>query len=145
MGQNNIWMRYLIIGIITNLMLISSTCKRDYEETAEFVFVNTTNYSINFQDKLSGISILPQQNYLRKEVMLGDRKVRVEKYRSPFYYAGPINIKFDNMKCLLQITFESKHSFMDIKNFVMEKVNERHHKFTYTFTEADYNRAVACP
>lgn len=58
---------------------------------------------------------------------------------------GPITIKFDNNKCLINQTIDSMHRVLDIKNFAAEKVDRFTYNLTYTFTEADYNRATTCP
>ena len=145
MEQNNIWTRYLIIGWLISILLFTNSCTKDYEQTAEYIIVNATDYKINFGEKLKGYNLLPKQIYRSLEIMNGNKNVSESSYRSPLYMAGPITIEFDGNKCLVLQAIDSEHSILNIKNFVSENNGSRSYKFTYTFTEADYNRATACP
>lgn len=56
-----------------------------------------------------------------------------------------INIKFNGNRCLSNQVATSEHSPLNIKNYVVENIDKYTYKFTYTFTEADYDRAITCP
>lgn len=145
MEQKNIWMRFLIIGGLISISLLLNSCTKDYEQTAEFVIINNTDCKISFDERLKGYNLLPKQLYKSIEVMYGNKNINENSYRSPLYMAGPITIAFNNNKCLVLQTIDSEHSILNIKNFVAEKNGSRSYKFTYIFTEADYNRATTCP
>ncbi len=58
---------------------------------------------------------------------------------------GGLTIRFNQTRCLVT-TFYTEHSPLNINSYSNEgKIGESTYKFTYTFTEADYNRATTCP
>ena len=148
MKQNSTLKHYLIIGLIISLISIISSCKDDfYDQYGEFYFVNNTAYIIKYNAGLERFDIPPKSTTIFKEKYRGEgKKALPSNYNSPLrHYGNEINIKFNNVKCLINVKENDINSIRDIKNFVTEKIGENHFKFTYTFTEADYNRAVACP
>ena len=98
MEQNNIWMRYLIIGTIISSILLFLSCTKDYEYSVEFLIINDTNYDISFDERLVGYNVKSKQQYRAIELVTGDRKVNIENFSSPLHQAGPLNIKFQNNK-----------------------------------------------
>jgi len=90
---------------------------------------------------------LVQSTTIVKETQdAGGEVVTAEGYRRPFIESrGSIILKFDQDKCIIDHPLDSPNSIINLKNYVAEKIGDRTYKFTYTFTEADYNRAVACP
>ena len=154
MEQNNMWKRYLTLGLIISIIALFYSCdKGDYRYTkkSEFRFINTTNYSITYPVGYERFNILPKSSiFFEESIFVGDSKksAEISDYKSPLESSSVIQnltIKFDNMKCLVDVSLTDVNSIRDIKNFVAEKLGESNYKFTYTFTEADYNRAVACP
>ena len=155
MEQNNIWVRYLALGLFISLMMMGAACKKNTSWVAQgdFYFINETKYIISYlPDGYERFNIPPQSSIMIKDIQDNGEMVRPEYYHSPLFNKGttgwvPIKdsfiIKFDNNKCWE--TLNSDHSPLDIKNYVAEKTGNRAYKFTYTFTEEDYNRATACP
>lgn len=72
------------------------------------------------------------------------KKARPETYGTPFNNSSSLVIQFDGNKCLT-MTNSSVNSLLNISNYSAEKIDAFNYKFTYTFTEADYNRATICP
>lgn len=147
MQQKIIWMRYLQLGITISILLLISSCKKYYDKTGHFVFVNKTSHSITYPTLFEEYNILPNSTIIIKQSQDGTKSLDVSSYFSPFLMRtkGPITIKFDANKCLLNSSSNTIHSVLDIRSFEAEKVDKFNYKFTYTFTEADYIRAIACP
>ena len=151
MEQNNTWMRYLILGLIISLFGILTSCKDHFFQiNIEIQLINETNYQVTFPIGYEKYNVAPKSRIIITESSksVGKGGTRASDFKSPFFSINPNNdftIKFGPTKCLSNIKIEDLHSIRDIKNFFTETLGENHYKFTYTFTEADYNRAVACP
>lgn len=148
--QKTTWMRYLFIGLIINCIFFQSCTKirKEYIQKAEFVYINETNYTIRFPNGMEIITLNPKQT-IKSNITVGANEVVNETtYNNTpklFDIFKTFNIVFFNdLKCL-DLSKELKHNPSQIKDYVAEKIGDRTYKFTYTFTEADYNRAVACP
>ena len=154
MKQKNMWKRYLTLGLIISIIALFYSCdKGDYRYTkkSEFKFINATNYSITYPIGYERFNILPNSSiFFEESIFVGDSKKSAElsDYKSPLEQNSVIQnltIKFGNTKCLIDVKLLDINSIRNIKNFVAEKLGESNYKFTYTFSEADYNRAVNCP
>jgi hypothetical protein len=150
--QKNTLASFLMIGLLISFFTLVSSCNkiREYAQFGTFNFVNQTNYTITFYNKLSPIryaeyTILPNSVTSIEKTQDAIKDVNSTTYHSPFIgFTPPLIVKFNSVKCL-EITPESEHTPLDIKNYAAEKLGERSYKFTYIFTEADYNRATICP
>lgn len=154
MEQNNTLKHYLIIGLIISLITLIGSCDKGiyrYERLAEFHFVNETNYNVTYPTSYERFNIAPKSAIIIKEnIPVGSKKMQatISDYISPLSSESATNnltIKFNNMKCLINVKEDEINSIRNIKNFIAEKIGENNYKFTYTFTEADYNRAITCP
>jgi len=152
MVQSNTLKHYLIIGLIINLIILLNSCDSDnaYLKVGEYHFVNETNYTITFPAGHERHNIAPKSTtvFLEKFNVRGKSGAELSDFISPFFSVSTtniLNIKFDNTKCLLDVKTNDFHSIRNIKEFVPLKIGKDSYKFTYTFTEADYNRAVDCP
>ncbi|TDG35476.1 hypothetical protein EZJ43_12675 [Pedobacter changchengzhani] len=146
-AQNNTWMRFLTLGVFS-LLLFSFSCKKSGSpKVGEFHFVNNTNYLINYKSGLEMYNLKPNSSII---IVKGDdvKGNDIDNYNVPFVFEDvalePFTIKFDGAKCM-NVTRTSDHSVLNIASYVNEgQIGERKVKFTYTFTEADYNREVIC-
>jgi len=152
MEQKTAWMRYLMLAlIISHIAILSSSCKDDFFTIiAENHFINQTNYSITFPVGYEKFNVSPRSTVIVTERGKGAGKGGIQEsdFTSPLFsvFSGsPLILKFDQSKCLIDIKVEDENSIRNIKNFKTEKLGDNHYKFTYTFTEADYNRATTCP
>ena len=142
-------MRFLITGlIIISTSLISCKIIREEVLFADFVFINNTRYSISYGQGLEKYNLQPQSTiFVSIEKDGSGKNVKPENYAAPYFYESrfklPIIIKINN-RCWEPTELE-EHSPLNINNYTAEKLGERKYKFTYTFTDADYERAVACP
>lgn len=141
----------MFLAIIFSISLISSCGKKiiDYADIeGEFYFVNQTSYTIKIVNLQQEFNVITGQKNFIKRYQGGSKTVNASSYSDPFTYGMAPNdkkilVKINN-KCE-NSTPTSIHSLLNINSYVSEKIGERKYKFTYTFTEADYNRAVTCP
>ncbi len=147
MEQNNIWMRYLVLGGIFSLLILYGSCRKEYVRNGIFYFVNQTNHNITYENLFQEYNVAPNATIEIVQPQYANEKFDVNKYFSPLLAKrkDTVSIRFNNNRCLTNQTINSIHSVLDIKNFVREKIGNISYKFTYTFTEADYNRATTCP
>lgn len=144
-------MRYLMLRLTISLIAILCACKDDFFSiVAENHFVNETDYSITYPIGYEKFNVPPKSTTIITERGKGAGKggIRESDFTSPLFSFSPesqFTIKFDQTRCLTQVKVDDEHSVRNIKNFKTEKIGENHYKFTYTFTEADYNRATICP
>lgn len=146
MAQKTTWMRYSTLGIIFSILLTNASCNKEYFGIGHFYFVNETDHFITYENLLEEYNLAPHQTILIKQTQDANGRANLDDYISPLVMRtkDPINIKFDANKCA-KITKESDHSVLNLKSFIAEKLDKFTYKFTYTYTEADYNRAVTCP
>jgi hypothetical protein len=147
MEQKTIWMRYLQLGVISLILLLCFSCKKHYQSTAEYHFVNNTNYSITFGKGLESYNLVPNGTYKMQYNQDSGKEIDPKNFIPPLIIKsdGGLTFRFNLTKCL-DATFYTEHSPLNINNYINEgKIGERTYKFTYTFTEADYNRATVCP
>jgi len=146
MVQKTTWMRYLTLGTIFSALLIHISCKKEYFGYGHFYFVNETNHSITYGNLFEEYNLGPHQTILIKQTQDATRRANLEDYISPFSMRtkGPLDIRFDANKCVTVLR-ETEHSVLNIESYKPEKLDKFTYKFTYTFTEADYNRALTCP
>ncbi len=148
MLQKTIWMPYLRLGIIISLTILINSCGTDrYGQTGEFYFVNETNYHITYPKGFEKYNIAPMSTIKFNESQFsGKESAEPSDFKSPLVALdGKITISFDQKKCIVNETRGNVHSVMDISNYTAERKEKRTYRFTYTFTEADYNRAITCP
>jgi len=147
--QKTIWMRYLLLGVF-NVTILGFSCGKisEYAQNAQFYFINDTDYKIKLINQYREYVFLPRQTTVINDEQVGDGNVDVEDFRDIF--TDDISLKGKELifqigdKCL-KYTTNSERSIINLKNYSAEKINKITYKFTYTFTEADYNRAVTCP
>ena len=145
MGQNNIWMRFLSLGIIISFVLLTNSCQKvNHGQFAEFHFENKTNHAITYNSGFEKYNVAAMSTTIVKESQYAGKNVTAEGYMIPFG-PNPFIIHFGQLKCIKDHHPDSTHSVLNFKSYIAEKIGDRTYKFTYTFTEADYNRAVACP
>jgi len=150
----------LIIGILISFPILSCNKISEPVSDGHFYFVNKTNKDITFDfesgrsnnDVLKKYAIAPNATTLVRQWQETSETITASSFRSPFVYEFggygfvnpmPLTIKFGNDRCLI-VGWDSENTPLDIKNYVAEKTGKRAYKFTYTFTEEDYNRATVC-
>lgn len=151
--QNKILKLYFTIILIC-LSVITFSCKKVGEpiKHAKYILVNQTQHDITFIPEFS-VNNLAANKTLEKSITTDANSYNdsPKNYFSIFGDNAAIKglglkfvVKFNGNKCW-QPPYEGEHSPLDINSYVAKKVENNNYIFTYTFTEADYNRAVNCP
>jgi hypothetical protein len=149
--QKTIWMRYLLLGVFS-VSFFGFSCKKrvDYAQYAEFRYLNSTSKKIvmDYPKKKFAIEANGGEYYFEVKG-IGPKTISPDSYN----FSLPINLTEENRipvtikigeKCFTS-TERSEHTLINVNSYQIEKIDEGHYKFTYTFTEADYNLAVNCP
>jgi hypothetical protein len=139
-------MRYLTLGSVISLIFLFNSCTDTWPSKSKgiFHFVNETNYAITYTKTYSTFNV-PAKSTTTYSMEIPAEST-ISDYVSPLADLNEkLNITFGNVKCLIDVKIDDIHSIKNIKNFTAEKIGNDLYKFTYTFTEADYNRAVTCP
>lgn len=146
MGQNNIWIRYSLIGTIGSLLICFASCvKHEFVHDAEFYFINKTDHHISYNYGLDKYNLNPSETRVFREEQGSVRNIDKATFSTPFKVTTfDVTLTFDGTKCLV-VSPTGTFGPLNIKNYVAEKTGKRAYKFTYTFTEEDYNRATPCP
>ena len=144
MERKTTWMRFLMLGVFS--LFFGLSCKKiEPDMSAEYIYINSTNHAISFfTPHVYSFKLLGLKTHLIKETQPTGKKTGAEKFETPFNNSSSLVIQFDGNKCLT-MTNSSENSLLNISNYSVEKIDNRTYKFTYTFTEADYNRATTCP
>jgi hypothetical protein len=152
---NNILTRYSTIGLISFLLGSIAACNKTTDQTmeGEFYFVNNTAHQINFNAGFEKYNLAPNGRsnaFIISDI--SDKSISEDSFYVPFLKekaykipAEPIIIKFDNNRCIIIRDMLGNHNPLNTTSYSSERISERKYKFTYTFTEADYAAAVACP
>ena len=146
MEHKTTWMRYLMLGSFIFLLFIIS-CKKHYRSTGEYHFINKTNYNITFEKGFDSYNLSPNATYTMSYGQDSGKEIDPKNFIPPLMIAsnGGLTIRFNQTRCLVT-TFYTEHSPLNINSYSNDgKIGELTYKFTYTFTEADYNRATTCP
>ncbi|RZK37716.1 MAG: hypothetical protein EOO90_24550 [Pedobacter sp.] len=145
MEQNNMWMRFLVLGAFS-LFFVGFSCKhKGFERDGEYVYINSTNHAISFfTPHFNSFSLLGRETHVIQLHLPAGKTIGPETFVTPFNNNNTLILQFDGNKCLT-MTNTSENSILNMYHYTAEKISSRAYKFTYTFTEADYNRATACP
>ena len=143
--QSKIWMRFLALGVFSLFFFGFSCNKIEREQFGKFIYINSTSHTINFfTPHVNSFKLLGLKTHLIEQVQVAGKKIGFETFRTPFTNSNSLVLVFDGNKCLT-ITNSSDHSMLNMSNYTEEKIDDMTYRFTYTFTEADYQRAVTCP
>lgn len=130
MKQKKIWMRFLQLGSLS-LLLCSCEGNIDYIQYATWVYENQALQTIDVQAKVfNSFSLAPGESYVYEVETAAGEYVTPESYSVPYYANGTTLIVGEKEFLLLE-----NESILDISSYNIEKIKERHYRFTYTFTD----------
>jgi hypothetical protein len=146
MQQKTTWMRYLTLGISVMIIFALLQCKGevDYFVQGTYVYVNSTDSLIDVKSGVYNFKIKPNDSHKIEQGGEGSEDVSAQNYVPPMISAV---VKYGNEKCdTLDSGFKvgAGEGITGISNYTSEKISKRHYKFTYTFTNLDYNKARPC-
>ena len=153
MEHNNTLMRYLQLGIVISLVGFIISCNKTTNPgyDLEVYFVNQTNYNITYGQGFGEFNVKAKSTILIKQSRDGISPVLTnDTFLSPLLvksrpFINPFFVYFDLNKCLIQTRTTENGVFNADSYKQLEKIGKITYKLTFTFTEADYNRAVNCP
>lgn len=142
MEREIIWMQLLLIGILSSL--VSCTEKTDDSYYEKYVFMNNSNHEIvieaytkNDGDYLKNTySISKDSSFVQEiEIMFGSKTGIVA-------LSDSVEIFFDSTKYNWFLpNSESEYNVLDRNNYLMDKLSDNYVKYTYVFSDNDYNNA----
>ena len=148
----------LMIALVIGISLLLNSCEKiNYLQHGEYHIVNITNYNITFEKELETCNVIPKGTTIIYDTQESRKNMKPADYLNAADFSNPIdrlklgtiNIKFTKSdgtaKCLLKQTKDSINSILNPDKFISEQIGERTYKFTYYFSNSDYNRAVTCP
>ncbi|QPH38929.1 hypothetical protein [Pedobacter endophyticus] len=148
MIPNKTLIHYLMLGAYSLLLCVALTsCKKDVRSrNGEFYYINETDHNVivSFGNRTI-FSVKPGEKYVIKEEQPSNNRrkdVVSEEYVNPLSINDLI-IRFDN-KCLTA-SANSSNSILAISSYEAEKIADAQFRFTYRFTQADYDQAGNCP
>jgi len=142
MEQKTIWMRYLIIGVIS--IFASCTKITEYVVKADYIYINETNHIIEL---LSSETIKPNDTLKITFEGDGGKNITETSYVPQYPFGEGSTIKYDNLKCDFLnsgLKVGQGEGPSGIQNYEWKKISERYYEFTYHFTEEEYNQAEDC-
>jgi len=135
-------MQLLLIGILSSLS--SCTEKTDDSYYEKYLFMNNSNHEVVIEsytkideDYIKNTYSIPiDTSFVQEiEIMFGSKTGIVA-------LSDSIVIFFDNTKYNWFLPYsESDFNVLDRNNYLMDKLSDNHVKYTYIFTDNDYNNA----
>ncbi len=155
MKRKFIWMLFSIIILVkmSNFLIGCGEEIVEYRLDADIIYKNETNHHIKYfefyPDYDKKVLIFELQPNSEKKFELrgdGNRKVDIETSQLVFYNilnrSYKIWVSYDNDdKCII---YRHGESFTEEANYNIKKISTRYYELVYTFTEAEYNKAVDC-
>ena len=155
MEQKTIWMPFLIIGIsvITVCLVCSCSSDTDYFLRVDFVLINGTDNGFTFVD------IIDNHQNVDLYLSSGEHKIFIirtdgaDKYPNPqnccqglldSVHGGHILVYTTYTGDTLCKIFRNDGPHL-LKNYTPEILDDRHFRYTYTFTVADFADVKYCP
>jgi len=142
MKQKIIWMQLLLIGILSSLSSCTKESDNSYYE--KYVFINNSKHAIVIEsytrideDYVKNINSIPIDSSLVQEIeiLFGSKTGIVA-------LSDSVEIFFDSTKYNWFLpNSKSEYNVLDRDNYLMDKLSDNHVKYTYVFTENDYNNA----
>ena len=146
MEQGTTWTRFLLIGI----SIIAFSCSKgttEYRVRSDWVYVNKTEYTIEYGDPNTLPILNPNESYTFYQEGGGPPNVTEYNYVVPDRLSSII--RFDNDWCDTLYVGENAwgdnaESIFSVDNYSSEKIEDNYFRFTYTFTNKDYDLAGLC-
>lgn len=139
------WVRYLLIGINTSLLLVLTDCSEDVDARvrADWVFINQSNFVVDF-----GFEPLnPMDTFLIQEDVDGPANVTEDSYMAPSGLSSIIifdNERGDTLYTGDNAWGDNAESIFNVDNYEFLKLEHNYFRFTYRFTELQYENASKC-
>ena len=104
MEQNNTWVRYLQLGVFSLFFFGFSCNKIEREQFGKFIYINSTNHTINFfTPHFNSFKLLGLKTHLIEEYQVAGKKIGLETFRTPFTNSNSLILQFDGNKNLYSL------------------------------------------
>ena len=139
MLQKKTWMLYLLFGSSIILLLSLSSCETDYEVKSKWIYINDTEYSIEYSpSEIWGeFKIAANDSTIYMESALGPESVAPEDYLPPI---NAEKVIFSKDQCNYELALKLR----DISSYTPKKIGDRYYEFTFRFTEEAAKESSAC-
>jgi hypothetical protein len=138
MKRKIMWMRFLLIGVISFLI---TNCKSeiDYRVDANWIYINETNHSITYapENTWNDFNVGPKDTTIFIQHGDGPKDISVESY-VPIINA--LTVMIDGTKCNTELAVK----LHDISSYEAKKIDDRTYEFTFRYTEENTSDAVNC-
>lgn len=124
----------VIILAVSIFMLFGCSTKTDYDALTTWEFKNASSYAIEVNggiDERFNFSLAKDANHSFDITVGTGKEVTVASFISP-YIPESTTLKLDGERIV------TISNITDREHYIAERVAERHYKFTYTFTDADF-------
>ncbi len=123
-------MKKMLCALLPFLLIGCGKTLHDYGGTSTWEFKNESTHAIEVMGYL-GFRLAKDATHSFDFNVGTGKYVSEDSFRSP-YDAERTKITLDGERVV------TVPEIADIKNYTSEKITDRHYKFTYTFTDADF-------
>ncbi len=152
--------KHWIIFLVSISIALYSCSKSDYGGSAEFYYINQSGtkiigktYSIYKDSSSFEIQVGDTMYYETTDPWFTEKKANPEEAFSPTgIFSDSVYITFDTLKYFIfsrKYKYGENQSCQDLRSvfcmdeYKIERIGDRHFRFYYNFTEADYKNAEA--
>jgi len=157
--RKTIWLHYLLIGI--SVLFLAAGCGKKYVEhrmTMDLTFINKTNGVVSFTVRpgissttLENVTVPPQtqSKIFTYNVEGVDKRLNpgnccqdalIDVYGGRGLEGVSQTLRFNDNLCVTHLNEKS----VILSNYTTEIITDRHFRYSYTFTEKDFENAVPC-
>lgn len=139
MIQRNIWMKLLLIGLIS--LLSYTSCKNEEVDNAiiaDYIYINPTLNSISIQSFKLGndtiYEIKPGETFkITEDLFAGNNNAKIVDADSVFIETS------SNKSTSYYPEINSPRNIIKLENYVYLLITKNHHEYKFTFIESDFN------
>lgn len=149
MEQKRIWTLLLLIGVLSSVLTSCTEADVDKAYYNDMYYVNETNHELYiemYQYINESVDTLKYVYFINKgDAFYQEIELNMGARNGEIIYADSCVIKFDNERIAsfdYHTNRESAFHLMNHENYTFEEISDNRDKYTYTFTEADFENAT---
>lgn len=144
MVQKTMWMQLLLIGILSSFQ----SCDRgeiDKVSYEEYYYINNSDYEIDIKaiSKIDDEILNKTFNIISDSTLIQEIEIMFGSVTGIIAYSDSVVLKFGNAK---EISFlpnsESSFNILNKSNYSTKDKENNRVKYTYTFTNEDFENAI---
>lgn len=145
------WTNFLRLGSLTIFCIALLGCERminrEWVHTGDWIYLNDSSYTLELKGAVTkftssnppliNFTLRPGVSYCVQYLSDGEKSIPPEYLLNPFqpYLSGPDREVQIVINGAVTITIEEGTGIRDRSNYEVEKLTDRHYRFTYTFTD----------